>query len=74
MAMEQQNAYELGKENQRLYLADLAVRRQAYAKSQGFDTVFAYIAYVNSTWRYCHKNPWVSWLTCVRRVQVPEWW
>ena len=55
-------------------LAEKQARRLAYAKSQGFDTVTAYIDYVNSTWRYCHKNPWVSWLTCVRRVQVPEWW
>ena len=55
-------------------LAENQAKRLAYAKSQGFDTVIAYIDYVNSTWRYCHKNPWVSWLTCVRRVQVPEWW
>lgn len=55
-------------------LAKREAKRLAYAKSQGFDTVIAYIDYVNSTWRYCHKNPWVSWLTCIRRVQVPEWW
>ena len=55
-------------------LAEMQAKRLAYAKSQGFDTVIAYINYVNSTWRYCHKNPWVSFLTCVRRVQVPDWW
>jgi hypothetical protein len=55
-------------------LAEKQAKHLAYAKSQGFDTVIAYIDYVNSTWRYCHKNPWVSWLTCVRQVQVPEWW
>ena len=64
-------------EKQALAEARLAKReaeRLAYAKSQGFDTVIAYIDYVNSTWRYCHKNPWVSFLTCVRRVETPEWW
>ena len=55
-------------------LAEMQAKRLAYAKSQGFDTVIAYIDYVNSTWRYCHKNPWVSFLTCVRRVETPEWW
>lgn len=55
-------------------LAEMQAKRLAYAKSQGFDTVIAYIDYVNSTWRYCRENPWVSWLTCVRRVETPDWW
>jgi hypothetical protein len=48
--------------------------RLAYVKTQGFDTVTAYIDYVNSTWIYCRDYPWVSWMTCVRRVRLPSDW
>ena len=49
-------------------------RRLAYVKTQGFDTVTAYIDYVNSTWIYCRDYPWVSWMTGWRRVRLPSDW
>jgi len=64
MAMEQQIAYELGKEKQRLYLADLAVRRQTYAAKCGFENWAAYVAYIVPQIRYSYEHPWLAWVIC----------
>jgi enoyl-CoA hydratase/carnithine racemase len=71
MAMEQQIAYELGKEKERFYLADLAVRRQAYATKWGYKDWAAYVAYIVPQIRYSYEHPWLAWVICRSDPEPP---
>ena len=71
-ALEAENiAYELEKEKERLYLADLAVRRQAYAAKCGFENWSAYVAFIEPQIRYSYEHPWLAWVICRSDPEPP---
>ena len=57
-------AYEQRKEQNRLYLVDLAHRRQTYAVKNGFEDWSACVAHIVASIRYRRAHPWLAWMTC----------